>query len=145
MIENPYPYFALPLDKHYFFESVGEKGSVYKIVALTLKKNGHWNLGFGDLTEDEIDGRVVTNNHDVRKVIGTVAKVALDFSRQNPEKTLEIEPIDTKRKTLYNSVFRRYFAEIDALFVIKGVIGQQEEELYTPTKTYDIFTIKLKS
>jgi hypothetical protein len=144
MIEQPYPYYALPLDKHYVFESVGEKGSVYKIVALTLNNNGNWNLGFGDLIEGEINGTIVSNNQDVRKVIGTVAKVAIDFLRRNPDKTIEIEPVDGKRKTLYNTVFQRNFDEINASFVIMGIIGDKEE-LYVPTKIYDIFTVKLKS
>ena len=78
MIEQPYPYYALDLDKHYYFKSVGEKGSVYKIVALTLKGNGNWNLGFGDLIDNKINDSIVTNNQDIRKVIGTVAKVAID-------------------------------------------------------------------
>lgn len=144
MIEQPYPYYALDLDKHYYFKSVGEKGSVYKIVALTLKVNGNWNLGFGDLIDNKINDSIVTNNQDIRKVIGTVAKVAIDFLRLNPDKTIEIEPVDDKRKILYNTVFRRYFTEIDALYVIKGIV-RQEEELYDPTKIYDIFTVKLKS
>lgn len=144
MIEQPYPYYALDLDKHYYFKSIGEKGSVYKIVALTLKVNGNWNLGFGDLIDNKINDSIVTNNQDIRKVIGTVAKVAIDFLRLNPDKTIEIEPVDDKRKILYNAVFKRYFTEIDALYVIKGIV-RQEEELYVPTKIYDIFTVKLKS
>ena len=144
MIEQPYPYYDLGLDKHYFFLSVGEKGSVYKIVALTLKDNGNWNLGFGDLIDNKINDSIMTNNQDVRKVIGTVAKVAIDFLKQNPDKIVEIEPVGEKRNTLYNTVFRRYFTEIDTLYVIMGLINDKKEP-YLPTKIYDKFTIKLKS
>lgn len=79
MIEHPYPYYVLKAKTHYAFESVGAKGSVYKIVQFTLRNNGHWNLGFGDWKDRQVDGSVITNNQDVYKVIGTVAKIAIDF------------------------------------------------------------------
>jgi hypothetical protein len=145
MIEQPYPYYELGRPMHYFFESIGEERSVYKIVALTLMKNGNWNLGFGDLNKNGlIDDSVVTNNHDVRKVIGTVAKIAIDFLKKYPDRTIEIEPVDDKRKTLYNLVFHRYFEDIDSLFTITGTI-EGKKEPYLPSKTYNKFTIKLKS
>ena len=144
MIEQPYPYYELGRPMHYFFESIGEEKSVYKIVAFTLLVNGNWNLGFGDLAENgSIDDSVVTNNHDVRNVIGTVAKIAIDFLRKYPERTIEIKPVDDKRKTLYNLVFQRYFEEINMFIEVSGVIGNAKEP-YVSTKTYDKFTIKLK-
>ena len=143
MIEQPYPYYELGRPMHYFFESIGEEKSVYKIVAFTLLVNGNWNLGFGDLAENgSIDDSVVTNNHDVRNVIGTVAKIAIDFLRKYPERTIEIKPVDDKRKTLYNLVFQRYFEEINTFIEVCGIIA--EEEPYIPTQTYNRFTIKLK-
>jgi hypothetical protein len=145
MIEQPYLYYELGTETKYFFESIGENISVYKIVGFTLLPNGNWNLGFGDLQKDgSVDDSVVTNNHDVRKVIGTVAKIAMDFLRKYPERIIEIKPVDRKRKTLYNLVFNRYFEEINAFLDIWGFI-EQEKEPYIPTKTYNKFTIKLKS
>ena len=78
------------------------------------------------------------------KVIGTVAKIAIDFLKQNPESIIDIKPVDEKRRTLYNRVFQRYFDEINPLFQVFGLI-EEEEEPYTPTKFYDSFTIELKS
>jgi hypothetical protein len=144
MIQDPYPFFEFKPSTHYFFESTGEKGSVYKIVTLSLMSNGNWNLGFGDLVKGEISDSVITNNNDVRKVIGTVAKIAINFLIQFPHCTIEIKPVDDKRKALYNTVFQRYFDDIDMLCKITGLIRGKKEP-YLRTKTYDTFTIKLKS
>ena len=143
MIEQPYPYFEIRAPTHYFFESIGEKGSVYKIVEFTLQHNGNWNLGFGDLLEGQISDTVVTNNQDVRKVIGTVARIAIEFLLQFPDRIIEIEPVDEKRRKLYNRVFQRYFDEINPLFKVWGTL-QAKEEPYVPTKNYDKFRIKIK-
>jgi hypothetical protein len=144
MIEQPYPYHVLKEKTHYFFESIGEK-SVFKIIQFELIKEDKWNLGFGDLNEAGlIDDTVVTNNHDVHKVIRTVAKIAIDFLAKYPNSSLEINPVDYKRKRLYNSIFQKYFEEITPIFKIVGTFEGVEEN-YSPSKQYDLFTIALKS
>jgi hypothetical protein len=143
MIEQPYPYFEIQAPTHYSFESIGDKGHVTKIVTLTLMTNGNWNLGFGDLIKGKISDSVITNNNDVRKVIGTVAKIAIEFLMQFPHCTIEVRPVDERRSKLYNLVFQRYFDEITTYFNVWG-ITEQEKESYQPTKTYHKFTIKLK-
>ena len=113
MIEQPYPYFVLQEKTQYIFKSIGEK-DVLKIVQISpLDEKDIWNLGFGDLGDDGfVDDSVVTNNHDAQKVLRTVAKIAIDFLEKYPDHTLEIKPVDTKRKRLYNGIFQRYFKEI---------------------------------
>jgi hypothetical protein len=144
MITQFYPYYPLKEKAHYIFESEGVKGSVFKIVALTLNKDNTWNLGFGDLkTDGFVNDSIITNNQDAAKVIRTVAKIAIDFLVQNPESTVEIKPVDVKRKRLYNSVFQRYYEEIDPLFNLLGFVGADEEP-YSPLKSYDKFRITFK-
>jgi hypothetical protein len=145
MITEYYPYYDLPAKAHYVFESLGDKKSVFKVVILTLNKENIWNLGFGDLKDDGfIDDSVITNNRDAAKVIRTVAKIAIDFLVQNPTIILEIKPVDEKRKRLYNSVFQRYFIEIDPIFDLFGIL-EKEKEIYKPSKFYDGFQITFKS
>ena len=83
MIKEPYPYFPITDDLFFGFRSEGVKGSILKIVIFTLVEKGKWNLGFGDLRNNDIDDEVMTNNQDVVKVIGTVAKITYDFLEES--------------------------------------------------------------
>ncbi len=144
MITQPYPYEELIPKTYYYFKSIGEKGKIVKVVAFSRNEDNTCNLGFGDLGNDGfIDDLVVTNNQDARKVLKTVAKIAIDFLVQNPTEVLKIEPVDYQRKQLYNNIFQRYFQDINTLFNIWGILNG-EEEVYTPFKSYDIFKISLK-
>ena len=86
----------------------------------------------------------MTNNHDVVKVIGTVAKVTYDFFKKYPDAVVVIDPIDEKRERLYNIVFQRHYAFISNDF---HIIGEKNKvpEVYSPVKMYDLFELFLKS
>jgi hypothetical protein len=143
MIDQHYPYYEVKDNTHYIFESIGEKGSILKAVVFTISDENIWNLGFGDLENQLIDDSVITNNHDAAKVIRTVAKIAIHFLVQNSESVVEIKPVDEKRKRLYNSVFQRFFKDIEPLFNVLGTFGGHEE-IYSPSKAYDSFRITFK-
>ena len=143
MITQPYDYHVLKPKMLYYFESVGEKGRIVKIVLFTELEENTWNLGFGDLNNELIDDSIVTNNQDALKVVRTVAKIAIDFLGLFPQSTLVIKPIDEKRKRLYNLLFKRHFEEINRFFVVSGFQKDQKEP-YSPSKFYDTFDITLK-
>jgi hypothetical protein len=79
MIEETYPYFPIKDKLFYGFFSEGVKGVFLKVIIFSLEKDGKWNLAFGDWENNDIDDKVMTNNQDVVRVIGTVAKVTYDF------------------------------------------------------------------
>jgi hypothetical protein len=106
-------------------------------------KNRFWNLGFGDLQGVHINDSVVSNNHDIVKLIGTVAKIAYDFSDKFPKRGIEITPVDEKRKRLYNHVFRRHYEVINLNFHIICIHNAVAEN-YSPEKNYDKFRLKRK-
>jgi hypothetical protein len=143
MIDQHYPYVAVKDNTHYIFESVGEKGSILKAVVFTQITKNTWNLGFGDLKNQHIDDSIITNNQDAAKVIRTVAKIAFVFLVRNPKSVIVIKPVDEKRKKLYNSIFQRYFSEIEPIFDVCGVLGKKQE-VYSPLKRYDRFKITFK-
>ncbi len=144
MINEYYPYVATKENTVFFFESIGAKGKIIKAVIFQLNKVGKWNLGFGDMTNDyKVDGKVISNNQDVFKVISTVAKIAYTFIDIYPDRTLSIVPVDGKRKMLYNRVFQRHFEEINKQFDVIGTIKEYDEP-YSPNKIYDEFTLKFK-
>ena len=144
MIEDIYPYFHIKDNQLYTFFSEGVKGKIQKVIIFTLEINGKWNLGFGDWENNDVDDKVMTNNQDVVKVIGTVAKVTYDFFDNHPDAIVVIKPVDEKRKKLYNIVFQRHYAFIKEKFLINGSINK-ELEVYSPIKVYDGFELSLKS
>lgn len=143
MIKEAYKFVEIKKDERFVFQSEGPQGLIVKIVQFTFEGNDVWNLGFGDFKKGTIDDSVMTNNHDVIRVIRTVANIAYAFLKRRPETTIRIRPVDEKRKKLYNLVFQRYFKEIEPVFEVKGWINQQEE-LYSPAKYYERFELKFK-
>jgi hypothetical protein len=143
MIKEHYKYYAVKNKTFFFFESFGVQGRIIKVVEIREFEENRWNLGFGDWNKGLIDDKIMTNNNDVVKVIGTVAKIAYDFFENYPNATIVIEPVDDKRKQLYNYVFQRHHKAIESTFIIKGLIGDTEE-LYSVENFYDGFEIKRK-
>ena len=144
MISEAYAYFPIGDKLLFGFVSNGINGDILKIVIFTLTKDGKWNLGFGDWRNKDIDDKVMTNNHDVVKVIGTVAKVTYDFFKKYPDAIVVINPVDEKRKKLYNVVFQRHYSFIENDFQIIAQRGELIEG-YSPNEMYDSFELFLKS
>ena len=53
--------------------------------------------------------------------------------------------MDYQRKILYNRIFQQKWAEIEALFTVKGKIGKADFEDYYPQKLFDYFLITQKN
>jgi hypothetical protein len=144
MIKDTYPYVQVRDELAYVFRSEGINGVVVKVVIFTPTEDGKWNLAFGDWRNRDIDDKVMTNNHDVVKVIGTVAKVTYDFFEKYPDAVVVIKPVDDKRKSLYNIVFKRHYSTATNHFQILAQKLGRRKEVYSPKKTYDIFELSLK-
>jgi hypothetical protein len=145
MIEETYPYAQVGDELVYAFRSEGINGVILKIIIFTPVKKNRWNLAFGDWRNSDIDDKVMTNNHDVVKVIGTVAKVTYDFFEKYPNAIVVIKPVDDRRKTLFNIVFKRHYQVITNEVKISGRKKGYRKELYSPNKMYDRFELSLKS
>jgi hypothetical protein len=117
---------------------------ITKIVLFTKIKNRLWNLGFGDKIEDDWDDEIISNNGDLIKVIATVAAIANDFSEKWPSRAIFIDPVDEKRKSLYNIVFKRNQSEIEQTFQILGFYRKRWRH-FDPQKMFDKFQISRKS
>jgi hypothetical protein len=143
MITESYNYIAEDHKTQFAFFSEGVQGKIIKIVLFTFIKDDLWNLGFGDLVKGDIDDTIISNNSDIVKLIGTIAKITYDFSVEFPLRRIYIEPVDEKRKRLYNHVFRRHHKTINDTFQIIGLFEGLEEP-YSPDKLYDIFKLKRK-
>ncbi len=143
MIKESYDYIAFENKTYFYFESTGNQGIIRKVIVFTHREKNLWNLAFGDLGKGEIDDSIVSNNHDIVKIISTIAKVVYEFSDKFPSREIFIHPVDEKRKKLYNHVFRRNYEAINLKFHIIGTVNNKEED-YSTEKFYDIFKLKRK-
>jgi len=127
------------------FESIGIHGAIQKAVVFQKIGGKKYNLAFGDVTNNDLDDAVISNNLDYVKVMNTVAKTAYLFIEKYPEATIHIEAVDDKRLKFYNAIFRRHFPVIQRTFLISGLMdGGLEFENYQPEKSYVQFELKLK-
>jgi hypothetical protein len=143
MITESYNYIAFANKTYYYFESEGIQGKIPKLIIFTYLGKNYWNLAFGDMHNGSINDSVVSNNHDIVKTFGTIAKVIYDFSDEFPKRHIRIKPVDEKRRSLYNHIFRRNYDVINLTFQIIG-INKKKKEPYSPTKTYEYFELKRK-
>jgi len=143
MIKEHYPLIPSKLENAFFFQSIGKKGIILKVIIFEDMENNYYNLAFGDVVNMKLDDKVITNNNDLVMVISTVAKAIYQFIEKHPKAIIEIDPIDPKRRRLYNSVFKRRHLEILDLFQIFGVIKGQKEK-YNPNNFYEEFEIHPK-
>jgi len=141
MIDDSYDYFSFNNRTQFIFKSIGVQGIVVKIIVFNrIDSNNRWNLGFGDLKGDKIDDTAFTDNHDVRKVISTIAQIIYAFSEAHPSRKIVISPVDERRNQFYNAVFQRHYADIILTFQIVGVT-QNGQETYSPEKIYESFEL----
>ena len=143
MVNKHYEYLSFNSNTTYYFQSEGKQGIIPKVIVFTPLEDDDWNLAFGDLYQTDIDDAVISNNHDIVKVLSTIAKVVYEFSAHYPSRNIIIEPVDEKRKKLYNHVFRRNYEDICLVFDVIGTVNGKKEA-YSSKKTYDIFKLKRK-
>ena len=125
----------------YLFVSRGQKGEILKAVLFQqYKTKNNYNLAFGDVQDGKLSNKVVSNNNDFVKVLSTVAKCAYVFLERNPGTILHIQPVDDRRRNLYNAVFKRHYEALTENFEIWGKRNRRRET-YQPQKDYDSFEL----
>ncbi len=144
---DAYPYNADSSATRFEFQSVGPRGIIKKVVEFDQMGHGFWNLGFGDWQGSDWTDDIVTNNQDMRDVLQTVANVTHIFFEAHPQSMVVVDPLDRRRKLLYNRIFRERWEEINEIFWVEGVFylpNGSAKEHFNPRKLYDAFTLRLK-
>ena len=107
------------------FVSEGPKGSIAKeIQFLKMDAKNAYNLAFGDkntLNED-IDDKVISNNKDAQKVLATVAKSVLMFTKKYPEAWIFAEGGSPSRTRLYRMTVANNLEAIEKIFAVIGYV-----------------------
>jgi hypothetical protein len=126
------------------FESIGPKGVIQKVILIDYLDFNTWNLAFGDKTETDWTDESVSNNGDMVRVISTVIAAALEFSAKYPTRDISIQPLDERRKKLYNLVFQRNIQDIEEIFYVFGTCEGKYLE-YQPNYFFDLFILSRKN
>lgn len=130
------------------FTSIGSKGRIEKVIEFNRLDINRWNLGFGDVKDNDWTDNVVSNNDDWRLVLQTVANAIHLFFDNFPDDEILIVPLDHQRKLLYNRIFQQKWHEIDSIFRVKAVAATEtipKFENYTPSKLFNYFVISRKN
>jgi len=126
------------------FISDGTKGKIYKIIQFS-STNYHnvYNLGFGDkdVITGEIDDKVVSNNGDSEKVLGTVVESLYIFTDENPEALIYAIGSTKTRTRLYQIGITKFIEKAKADFIIYGQI-EKEWYFFEKDTNYDAFLVK---
>lgn len=131
----------------YSFVSSGLAGEIVKLVSYDYYRLSLWNLSFGDANDDQtdFDDTVISDNGDMRKVMQTIFQTSLIFTDEYPNRKIYIEPVDRKRRVLYNRIFQEKQADIEQHFIIEGSFSHKiDNEPYNPLRIYDTFVVTRK-
>ncbi|MEI9959185.1 MAG: hypothetical protein WDM90_23380, partial [Ferruginibacter sp.] len=146
MLTNYYNVDTSPDFLTFEFVSVGQKGSVTKVVRYSeINVKGFYNLGFGD--KDPITGFLsdltVTNNGDSHKVLATVAATLYAFTDNYPNVTVIATGSTQARTRLYRMGITNNLKAIEKDFVILG-LTETDWEPFRKNITYGAFLVRRK-
>ncbi|MEI7584587.1 hypothetical protein [Runella sp.] len=86
----------------------------------------------------------ITNNDDMEMVMATVIQIVLRFFEKYPSKMVYIEGSTPERTRLYRIIMSRELLEIEKVFTVYGLIGNNPE-LFVKNLNYDAFVISLRN
>ncbi len=145
MIKNAY---KLEVDKNnlaFEFYSDGPRGNILKIIEYQHIKGKFYNLAFGDSIENSLDfdDFIRTNNHDVEKVLATVASTLYIFFEHHTGTIVIAEGSTHSRTRLYRRYLTSFLELIEQEFVLLGELNGKTER-FKKGKDYQFFLISKK-
>lgn len=130
----------------FFFESIGSKGIINKVVAFQQTSVATiYNLGLADYdpTTGEIDDTIITDNGDMEKILATIFQIVLYYLSINPNHIVYFSGNSPSRTRLYRIAINHSLNELTVLVDVLGVINSQPEP-FTANRAYDGFLIRKK-
>lgn len=129
----------------FIFESLGPKGCIKKKIRYEKVNDGKgslFNLSFGDYDEvtDKISDNVTSNNKDKSKILATVAGSIVDFTDHAGRVYVHAKGSTPSRTRLYQMGINAHREEIEQLFHVFGLLGDEWEE-FQPGVNYDRFMV----
>jgi hypothetical protein len=145
-MDSPFYEFEVNEDAfRFYFESVGPKGVIPKLIALqNTKFENYYNLVLADIKADgTLDIYSKSNNGDMEKILATVVQTMLVFLAYNPKSFIYFEGSTPVRTRLYQIALNREFDKVQNLLTIEGFDGEYFEPFETK-KSYKAFLISKK-
>jgi hypothetical protein len=136
-------------DNRLYFEflSVGPEKIIPKAVLFSPFQHltNRFNLALADIKEDgSLCDIAVSNNHDLDKVMATVANCIATFFKHYPTAEIYIQGNTPSRTRLYQIIFSRELSIVTQNYEIYGTIGLVTEP-FQPNRNYSSFLLKRKS
>ncbi len=128
------------------FLSEGPKGKIIKVIQFQqMNLPNLYNLALGDknLSTDDVDDKVVTDNNDSEKVLATVVAAVYAFAGQHPNSWVYATGSTRTRTRLYRMGINKYLDIVEEDFDIMGE-SQNEWEWYEKGKDYQAFAVHRK-
>jgi len=142
MQDETYPFRSANFSKFFTFISQSESRSVVKVVQFSQVWENVYNLGLADFVAGKLAFRTASNNHDLVKVISTVAAIVRYFTELYGEREVFITG-EERRMKRYNLAIQRRWAEIEPDFWVLGLL-EDEWVAYVPGEGYIAVKIKRK-
>ena len=145
-----YPVVRIGNELIFYFMSINPYGCnpVYKVimyVPLSIYGENYYNLGFGDYDKDTglFDDKAISNNGDMRQILGTVVSTLGIFFGEHPDKTVHLNGSDQTRKDYYHKLINDYWYRIQELYLVQGC-NHGITEIYQKGMKYEFILISLK-
>lgn len=126
-----YPYYSLTANKEntiYKFTSIGKTLVIKKIIifATMNSETNLYNLSFGDEQKKTnnssvIDDKIISNNGDMNRVLATVFRAILDFTKDEGFYKIVFRGSTPSRTRLYRMAISINYDELSKYFVIYGL------------------------
>ncbi len=128
------------------FKSEGPKGQIPKLIKFSeTTLNGFFNLAFGDknITTNEIDDTVVSNNGDSELVLATVVSAVYAFTDTYPNTWVYATGSTKARTRLYRMRIAKYIGEVKEDFIVFGMLDGEWQE-FEKEVDYTAFVVRRK-
>lgn len=130
----------------FFFESIGPKGVIQKLVSITPTGFEHtYNLALADFDPHTktFDDRTISDNGDATKILATIFQIVNSHLEQFPERWIIFSGNSAARNRLYRMAINHSFQELSKLFLLFGY-HDDEWEIFQSNRQYEFFLVQKK-
>ncbi|MFN3378023.1 MAG: DUF6934 family protein [Runella zeae] len=119
-----YLFYSNLTSTEFFFESIGSKGVINKVVAFRQTSvPSIYNLGLADYDPNtsEIDDTIITDNGDMEKILATIFQIVIYYLSTNPEHIIYFSGNTPSRTRLYRIAINHSLSEITSFLTYWGL------------------------
>ena len=130
----------------YEFESISDDKIIRKAIGFyeSVHDTNVVELVFGDLANDSLDVKVVSDNKDFYTILNTVIISVYRFLELYPQKSVFFMGSTNARNRIYRAIIAKLYTETENDFDIFGITFENTIENFIPNKDYFAFQINKK-